>query len=78
MTSQTIITTQKENEIRESDRLNFEETISKPGLIEFKNYTSKLRMMDTALFLFGLKLHRMEGHVRFFDADFLNTLEVGS
>ena len=35
-------------------------------------------MMDTALFLFGLKLHRQDGHVRFHDADFLNTLYIQS
>ena len=44
----------------------------------FKDYESKLRMMDTALFLFGLKLHRQEGHVKFHDADFLNTLYIQS
>ena len=35
-------------------------------------------MMDSAMFLFGLKLHRQEGHVRFYDADFLNTMSVKS
>ena len=35
-------------------------------------------MMDTALFLFGLKMHRQEGHVKFYDADFLNTMQVSS
>lgn len=42
----------------------------------FKDYESKLKMMDTAMFLFGLKLHRQKGKVKFYDADFLNTLEV--
>jgi len=34
--------------------------------------------MDTALFLFGLKMHRQENHVKFFDADFLNFIKVKS
>lgn len=34
--------------------------------------------MDTALFLFGMKLHRQDGSVEFFDADFSNTLTVKS
>ena len=34
--------------------------------------------MDTALFLFGLKLHKQEGHVKFYDADFLNTIQISS
>ena len=33
-------------------------------------------MMDTALFLFGLKLHKQVGSVEFFDADFSNTIIV--
>ena len=35
-------------------------------------------MMDTALFLFGMKLHRQEGSIEFFDADFSNTITVNS
>ena len=35
-------------------------------------------MMDTALFLFGLKLHRQEDHIKFYDADFLNTIQISS
>ena len=35
-------------------------------------------MMDTALFLFGMKLHRQEDNVKFYDTDFLNTLQVFS
>ena len=30
------------------------------------------------MFLFGLKLHRQEGHIKFYDADFLNSLHVSS
>lgn len=33
-------------------------------------------MMDTALFLFGMKLHRQVGSVEFFDADLANTIQV--
>lgn len=35
-------------------------------------------MMDTPLFLFGMKLHRQQGHLEFFDADFCNTIMVQS
>ena len=35
-------------------------------------------MMDTALFLFGMKMHQQEGNIEFFDADFSNTLTVYS
>ena len=34
--------------------------------------------MDTSLFLFGMKLHRQEGAIEFFDADFSNTICVRS
>lgn len=34
--------------------------------------------MDTSLFLFGLKLHRQEDHVKFYDADFLNVIQISS
>lgn len=33
-------------------------------------------MMDTALFLFGMKLHRQVGSIEFYDADFSNTITV--
>lgn len=48
----------------------------KRGLVKFKNYEDKLKFMDTALFLFGMKLHRMNGNVNFYDADFANTLTI--
>jgi len=35
-------------------------------------------MMDTALFLFGMKLHRQVGSIEFFDADFSNTITINS
>ena len=34
--------------------------------------------MDHPLFLFGMKLHGMQGAVEFFDADFCNTLVIKS
>ena len=52
--------------------------VTRNGFIRFADYQSKLRMMDTAMFLFGLKLHRQEGHIKFYDADFLNSLHVSS
>ena len=44
----------------------------------FKDRESKLKMMNTPLFLFGMKLFRQEGHMEFFDADFCNTVLVRS
>lgn len=35
-------------------------------------------MMDTALYLFGMKLYRQEGSIEFFDADFMNTIKIKS
>jgi hypothetical protein len=35
-------------------------------------------MMQTPLFLFGMKLFRQNGHMEFFDADFCNTLIIRS
>lgn len=35
-------------------------------------------MMDTALFLFGMKLYRQDKSIEFFDADFSNTITVNS
>lgn len=60
------------------ERTRLEVPVIRQGFIKFKNYADKLRMMDTALFLFGLKLHQQEGHIQFYDADFLNTIQVSS
>ena len=46
--------------------------------MKFDNYEDKLKMMDTALFLFGMKLHRQHGNIEFFDADFSNTIIVNT
>lgn len=35
-------------------------------------------MMDTALFLFGMKLYRQDKSIEFYDADFANTISVSS
>ncbi len=35
-------------------------------------------MMDTALYLFGMKLYRQKNSIEFFDADFMNTIYVKS
>ena len=48
------------------------------GFIVFKDRVSKLKMMNTPLFLFGMKLFRQTGHLEFFDADFCNTVLVRS
>ena len=55
-----------------------EKPITRTAFIKFKDYESKLQMMDTALFLFGMKLHQQVGSVAFNDADFSNTLTVTS
>lgn len=44
----------------------------------FEDRLSKLKMMSTPLFLFGMKLFRQVGHLEFFDADFCNSLLVKS
>lgn len=33
-------------------------------------------MMNTSLFLFGMKLHKQQYNIEFFDADFCNTLLI--
>lgn len=48
------------------------------GVIEFENYESKLKMMNSALFLFGMRLYQMKGNLSFFDSDFLNTIMISS
>jgi hypothetical protein len=35
-----------------------------------------MKMMNTPLFLFGMKLFRQNGHLEFFDADFCNTIII--
>jgi hypothetical protein len=69
---------QSEVSKKEMQEKGMERPVQKDGLIKFENYESKLEMMDTALFLFGMKLYRQEGSVEFFDADFANTLQVSS
>jgi hypothetical protein len=32
--------------------------VKRRGFLKFANYESKLKMMNTALYLFGMKLHR--------------------
>jgi hypothetical protein len=55
-----------------------ERPIKRDAFIKFKSYESKLEMMDTALFLFGMKLHNQQGSIEFYDADFCNTLTISS
>jgi hypothetical protein len=63
---------------RERQILGLDREVARSGFITFDNYLTKLRMMDHPLFLFGLKLHGMQGAVEFFDADFCNTLVIKS
>lgn len=46
-----------QQEISKKERANLERPITRDAFIKFKSYESKLEMMDTALFLFGMKLH---------------------
>lgn len=52
--------------------------VNRSGFLVFEDRASKLKMMSTPLFLFGMKLHRQEGYMEFFDADFCNTVLVSS
>lgn len=55
-----------------------EEPVYMEVFIKFKDRHSKLKMMDTALYLFGMKLYRQKESIEFFDADFLNIIYVKS
>ena len=55
-----------------------DKVVSQEFLIKFKDYRSKLKMMDTALYLFGMKLYKQEGSIEFFDADFMNAIQIKS
>ena len=61
---------------KEREFLGLDKQILRAGFIVFEDYYSKVKMMDTPLFMFGMKLHRQEQHVEFFDADFCNTLII--
>jgi hypothetical protein len=52
--------------------------VNRAGFIVFKDRLSKLKMINTPLFLFGMKLFHQTGHMEFFDADFCNTIMVRS
>jgi len=43
---------------KEARTLGLDKPVTRQGFLKFASYESKLRMMDTALFLFGMKLHR--------------------
>lgn len=47
-----------QSETKEMERSHLKKPIQRKGFIRFADYESKLKMMDTALFLFGLKLHK--------------------
>ena len=56
--------------------MGLDQNISRSGLFKFKDYHTKLRMMSTQMFLFGMKMHRQEGSIEFFDPDFSNALQI--
>jgi len=47
------------NEIKKKERANLklDHQVNMSGVIEFQDYTSKLKMMNSALFMFGMRLH---------------------
>lgn len=47
------------NEIKRKEKtdMGLEKPIQRSGFMKYQNYEDKLKMMDTALFLFGMKLH---------------------
>ena len=61
---------------KEISKLGLDRPVSRSGLLKFKTYEDKLKMMDTPLFLFGMKLHRHYYNIEFYDADFANTLLI--
>ena len=66
--------------IREKEKklMGLENQIYRSGFIVFSSYLEKLKMMNTPLFLFGMKLYGQREHIRFYDADFCNTITVES
>jgi hypothetical protein len=67
-------------DIRRKERVlkGLDKEINRSGLMIFEDYESKLNMMNTQLFLFGMKLHRQHGSLEFFDADLCNNLQVSA
>ena len=43
---------------KEQEKLGLERPITRNAFLKFADYSSKLKMMNTALFLFGMKLHK--------------------
>jgi hypothetical protein len=61
---------------KEKKLLGLDREIQRCGFLVFEDRISKLKMMNTPLFLFGMKLFRQTGHLEFFDADFCNTIII--
>ena len=47
-----------EQKKKEKEKFGLEKPLQRWGFLKFADYKSKLRMMDTALFLFGMKMHQ--------------------
>jgi len=43
---------------KNTERKGMDKAVGRTGFIKFKDYESKLKMMNTPLFLFGMKLHQ--------------------
>ena len=43
---------------KNTERKGMDKAVGRTGFIKFKDYESKLQMMNTPLFLFGMKLHQ--------------------
>ena len=57
-------------------KYGLDKEVQRSGFIKFDSYQDKLKMMNTDLFLFGMKLGKHYGNIEFFDADFSNTIVV--
>ncbi|CDW71658.1 ph domain containing protein [Stylonychia lemnae] len=64
--------------LHEKEKLGLNKPVMRQGFIVFSNYHDKLKFINTAMFLFGLKLYNQERHIEFLDADFCNTIAIES
>lgn len=69
---------QKLNEIdrRSQKKVGLDNPIRIQGFMEFSDYYTKLKMMNSPMFLLGLKL--FNSSMEFYDADFCHVLQVYS
>jgi hypothetical protein len=63
---------------KDSELIGLENQIFRSGFLVFEDRISKLKMMNSPLFLFGMKLFRQTGHMEFFDSEFCTTVLISS